>query len=404
MRFDELDLSPEVQKALREMGYTDLTPVQEKTFSHIHEGKDLLARAETGSGKTSACAVPLMNAIDPELNAVQVLILVPTRELALQYVDEFARVAKHSRVAPFAVFGGMPMDIQLTKLNHEVHVLVATPGRLIDLLCNSTLVLSSVKTVVLDEADEMLKMGFIDDVNFIMSCILNRHQTLFFSATMPPQIKHLVETYLKDPVWVELNVERLAPESLNHHFLYIGRGDRLRRLQEYLHDETIVQAIIFCNSRIGGEKLHGRLRKSFDSIDFIHGGIEQSRRTSIYNRFKRKKITLMVATDIASRGLDFSHVTHVINYDFPRSHELYTHRTGRTGRMGRKGIAVSLVTDHDLGSVKDVLRINRLQATWHGKEPDLKKLGRGGRQRPGPGRPPSPGRGRRASSGRGRSR
>jgi ATP-dependent RNA helicase DeaD len=377
MKFTELDLKPDILKALDSMKFHDLTPIQEATFPHVLAGKDLLARAETGSGKTSACAIPLMQTIDEEKNAVQALILVPTRELALQYVGEIALIAKFSPVEPFAVYGGADIDIQKAKINHHLHVLVATPGRLIDLLRNSNLSLRHIRTVVLDEADEMLKMGFIDDVEFIMSCIIQEHQTLFFSATMPPAVNHLVERYLKDPASIALNTEDIAPSSLQHTFQYIGQGHRLAKLEEYLREQDIRQAIIFSNSRHGGDKLLGRLRKNFDSVDYIHGGIDQSRRTSIFNRFKRKEIKLMVATDIARRGLDFTHVSHVINFDFPQSHEIYTHRTGRTGRMGRLGTALTLVTDRDLGQLKDMLRVNRIDAPqWLGHEPDLKKAGK----------------------------
>ena len=221
------------------MGYKDLTPIQEKTFSPILSGRDLLARAETGSGKTAACGIPLVQRIDPSLNAIQVLILVPTRELALQYVEEIDKISKFTDVVPFAVFGGFSMEIQKAKFRDRVHILVATPGRLIDFLYNTTSIdLSCVRTLVLDEADEMLKMGFIEDVDFIMSCLIHEHQTLFFAATMPQEIDRLIRTYLKDPVRVELNKEQIAPESLAHHFQYTERRDRLNTLIEYLNKEA----------------------------------------------------------------------------------------------------------------------------------------------------------------------
>ncbi|UCD30454.1 MAG: DEAD/DEAH box helicase, partial [Planctomycetota bacterium] len=218
MKFSELKLRSQIQVGLEDMGYTELTPVQEQTFPHILAGRDLLARAETGSGKTSACGIPLVQAVDESLTAVQALIIVPTRELALQYVQELAGIARKTNVAPFAVYGGFSMDIQKAKLEHGVHILVATPGRLIDLLHRSTLRLSEVRTFVLDEADEMLKMGFIDDVEFIFSCLVHEHQTLLFSATMPGPVKKLAQKYLNNPVTVELNVEQIAPQNLEHQF------------------------------------------------------------------------------------------------------------------------------------------------------------------------------------------
>jgi len=372
MKFSELDLKPEILKALTDMGYQDLTPIQEKTFSPILNGRDLLARAETGSGKTAACSIPLVQMIDPSLNAIQALILVPTRELALQYVEEIDKISRLAAVVPFAIFGGFPMEIQKAKLRDKVHILVATPGRLIDFLYHTTSIdLSCVRTLVLDEADEMLKMGFIEDIDFIMSCLIHEHQTLFFAATMPEEIDRLIKVYLKEPVRMELNKEQVAPQSLVHHFQYMGRRDRLNALIEYLKREKISQALIFCNSRHHGEKLIRELEGRFKSIGYIHGGLEQSKRTSIFERFRRNEITFMVATDIAGRGLDFSHVSHVINYDYPCGLESYTNRTGRTGRMGRSGIAMTFVTDQELGVLKSLFKMNRIDPVWHGNIPNL---------------------------------
>ncbi len=375
MKFSDLELKPEILKALGEMGYEDLTPIQEKTFSPILSGRDLLARAETGSGKTAACGIPLVQMINPSVNAIQALILVPTRELALQYVEEIDKISKRTDVAPFAIFGGFSMEIQKAKLRDRVHILVATPGRLIDFLSHTTSIdLSCVRTLVLDEADEMLKMGFIEDIDFILSCLIHEHQTLFFAATMPDEIDRLIRLYLKEPVRMELNKKQLAPPSLIHHFQYTGARGRLNALIEYLKRETISQAIIFCNSRHHGEKLMRELEGKFKSIGYIHGGLEQSRRTSIFERFRRKEITFMVATDIAGRGLDFSHVSHVINYDYPRGLESYTHRTGRTGRMGRSGIAMTFVTDQELRVLKSLLKMNRIDPVWHGNIPNLQAI------------------------------
>ena len=375
MLFTELNLKPEILEALDHMGYQELTPIQEKTFEAIMSGRDLLARAETGSGKTGACGVPLVHTIDPTLNTIQALILVPTRELALQYVDEIHQISRLAKVVPFAIFGGFSMEIQRAKLRDGVHILVATPGRLIDFLYNTTSIdLSSVRTLVLDEADEMLKMGFVEDVDFIMSCLIHDHQTLLFAATMPQEIDRLIGTYLKNPIRVELNRDQVAPQSLVHHFQYTGLRDRLNLLVEYLHQKEVSQAIIFCNSRHHGEKLLSELKGKVDSLEYIHGGLEQSRRTSIFDRFRRKDITFLIATDVASRGLDFSHVSHVINYDYPLGLEAYIHRTGRTGRMGRSGIALTFVTDKDLVALKTLLQTNRIEPIWRGSPPTLQDL------------------------------
>jgi ATP-dependent RNA helicase DeaD len=371
MKCSELNLQPAIIQGLQKAGYEELTPIQQQTLEPILAGRDLIAKAETGSGKTAACAIPILEKIDPHLKEVQALILVPTRELALQYVEEITKIAQFTSIQAFAVYGGFSMDIQKGKLAHGVHVLVATPGRLIDLLYNSPLSLSNVRTFVLDEADEMLDMGFLPDVEFVFSCLVHEHQTLLFSATMPPEIKTLAQRYLKNPVVIELNVEKVAPESLTHTFYQVRPHHRLEALLEYLRKENPRQAILFCNSRRSSEQLYNHLKKELDSVEIIHGGLEQSRRTSLFRRFKRLDIRYMIATDIASRGLDFSHTTHVINYDFPTHPESYTHRTGRTARMGRQGVALTFYTPQDIRKLRTLIRVNRIQPIWLGPEPDL---------------------------------
>ncbi|UCD29427.1 MAG: DEAD/DEAH box helicase [Planctomycetota bacterium] len=205
---------------------------------------------------------------------------------------------------------------------------------------------------------------------------MHEHQTLLFAATMPAPLKKLARKYLKNPVTVELNIDQIAPQNLRHTFGQVVRGQRLDTLLDYLQREKPVQAIIFCNSRHNSEKLFGRLRKVIKSVETIHGGLEQAKRTSLFRRFRRKDIQVMVATDVASRGLDFSHVTHVINYDFPASCDAYTHRTGRTARMGREGVAMTFFTRHDLSALKTLIKVNRLQPIWRGPKPDLSRAPR----------------------------
>ena len=386
MKFTDLDLKPKILAALRDMQYVDLTPVQEKTFPHILAGRDIIAKAETGSGKTAACAIPMVQMVDTSLKAVQALILVPTRELALQYVGEISNIARRTNIAPSAVYGGFPIQIQTAKLNHGVEILVATPGRLIDLLRNTKLSLSNVRTFVLDEADEMLNMGFISDVEFIINCLIHEHQTLLFSATMPKEISKLARKYLKNPLTVDLSRDQTAPQNLQHHFMQVNNKNRLESLLKYMNKTRPKQAIIFCNSRIGAEKLHSHLKKKLSSTEIIHGGLDQSRRTSLFNRFRKMEIKIMVATALASRGLDFTHATHVINYDFPADTDAYTHRTGRTARMGRKGIALTLFTKRDLRNLKTIINTNRIKPIWQGNEPDLKNISRSRRSRKRPSR------------------
>ena len=374
MKFDELGLSPEILTAVTSMGFTELTPIQKQTYELIRQGHDLMALAETGSGKTSACGIPLADMVDREINDIQALILVPTRELALQYVDELALICNCAGISAFAIYGGFPMNIQKAKLAQGVQILVATPGRLIDHLYNSTLTLEQVRYVVLDEADEMLKMGFIEDVKFILSCIMNRHQTLLFSATMADDVNKLANTFLKDPVRIELNKQEVSPQSIIHRFRFLSDKNMLQSLKHYFEKEKPRQAIIFCNSKRNGAILYSRLKEAVKSMEYIHGGLDQPTRTSIFNRFKKGKIRVMIATDVAGRGLDFSHVSHIFNYNFPDAPESYVHRTGRTGRMGREGTAISLVTGRDLFAVKRLFREKGIQAVWDSKVPDFERV------------------------------
>ena len=388
MKFSELYIHPQILKALTSMGYRELTPIQELTFPHILAGRDLLATAETGSGKTSACGIPLVQRIDPTLKAIQALILVPTRELALQYTEEIGRITQYLKVVPFAVYGGFDMDVQKAKLQDVVHILVATPGRLIDFLYSGRISLSDVQTFVLDEADEMLKEGFLEDIEFVFSCLIHQHQTLLFSATMPPDIARLADKYLKNPIRVRLNERQIAPQSLSHRLQLVPQEARLETLQEMMKGDAVRQAIIFCNSRLNAERLFSKLKDKHSRVDMVHGGMEQSKRSSVIRRLRNRQVRFMIATDLAGRGLDFTHVSHVINYDFPRSPVTYTHRTGRAGRMGREGTAFTLVTPRDVGAVKRLIAANGLSPEWIGGEPDRarqgprKRSGRRNRPRP----------------------
>ena len=374
MKFTELNLKPQILKALKQLGYRDLTPIQEVTFPHIIASRDMIAQAETGSGKTAACGIPIVQSVNPAKKQVQALVMVPTRELALQYVSAISDVARFTHITPFAVYGGFSIDIQKAKLSHGVNILIATPGRLIDLLRNSPLSLSHVQTFILDEADEMLNMGFITDIEFIISCLIHEHQTLLFSATMPKEIKHLAKKYLKNPVTLELNIDQVAPQSLCHQFRQTSGRQKLASLLKYIKGAKPTQAIIFCNSRRNCENLFDKLKKEIDSIDIIHGGMEQTKRSSLYNRFKKKQLKMIVATGIASRGLDFTHVTHVINYDFPDGPLAYTHRSGRTARMGRKGFALTFFSNHDLHTLKTIIKNNNIEPVWLSAPPQLNNI------------------------------
>ncbi len=368
-KFRELGLPSQVLDAIEKMGYREMTPIQEATYSIITSGQDLCALAETGSGKTAACAIPLVQKIDISQNAIQGLVIVPTRELCLQYVDEIEKIGAGAGVVSFAVFGGFSKEIQVAKIKHEVHILVATPGRLIDLLYDGVVSLSNVKCVVLDEADELLKEGFLEDIEFIMSCMINRHQTLLFAATMEDDTTKLSHDYLLNPEYISLIKKRAAPASIEHYFTYLHPNSKEAELIKYLEKENVSQVIIFCNARHRVDTLFRDMRKHYKDIEYIHAGLSQNKRSSIFRQFKTGKLRYLIATDVAGRGLDFTHVSHIVNWDLPWEGTQYTHRTGRSGRMGKRGQAFTLVTKRDLPKLREIIRKQKIIPRWIGKDP-----------------------------------
>ncbi len=385
-KFRDMGLPQALLTSIEKMGYKEMTPIQEATYATVMAGQDLCALAETGSGKTAACAIPLVQQIDTKENAIQGLIIVPTRELCIQYVGEIEKIGKGMGVVPFAVFGGFDKKIQVAKIKHEVHVLVATPGRLIDLLYDGVVRLSKVKCVVLDEADELLREGFLEDIEFIMSCILQEHQTLLFAATMDEEIKKLTHNYLRDPVYLSLIQKRAAPESIEHYFAYVHPDHKKEEMVKYLEREHAGQGIIFCNARYKVDNLYRDMRKDVKDINYIHAGLSQDKRTSLFRQFKQKKLRYLIATDVAGRGLDFTHITHVINWDFPDTGNQYTHRTGRSGRMGKIGKAFTLVTKGDLPRLRELIRKRNVTPLWIGRDPlQAPALPQGGTKKKGKG-------------------
>ena len=389
MKFSELNLPKNILNSLQRIGFTDLTPIQEATYPIILTGRDLCALAETGSGKTSACAIPLIQKVESGRKTIQGLVIVPTRELCIQYVDEIHKIALRTEVAVFAVYGGFDKSIQVTKLKHGVHILVATPGRLIDLMYDGVVDLTDVKCVVLDEADRLLDEGFLEGIEFILSCIRHQHQILMFSATMNPATKKLANDCLKNPEHISLISQQATPKAIEHYFAYVDRTGKEKALRDYLRHEKINQAIIFCNARHMVDKLHKTLRKYFPDVEYIHAGRPQDKRSSIVRNFRAKNIRYLIATDVAGRGLDFSHISHIINWDFPPG-EQYTHRTGRAGRMGRKGRALSFVTDRDIPALREALQVTKVTPHWLGPDPLVRSYHRPQRPTHQPRRPHRP--------------
>ncbi|MCP5469455.1 MAG: DEAD/DEAH box helicase [Chlamydiales bacterium] len=371
MTFETFELDPLVLDALREIDYTKPTPIQEQTIPIVLGGHDLIATAETGSGKTAACAIPVCSLVDVKCHKIQGLIVVPTRELALQYATETQKIGKVKKISTFALFGGEDMDLQRAKLKDGVHVLVATPGRLIDLIYSRQIDLTGVTTLVLDEADQMLSMGFIEDLEFIMDCLVQKHQTLLFSATMPKEIQDIAVTRMNNAREIRLISKNPTPDQLEHKFAFCKNpGKKEEEVVKLLSHLEMKQCIIFGNSRREVEKLCQQLKKRFGPMEYLHGGLTQNVRTSITSKFARGKIKFLIASDVAARGLDFSNVTHVINLHFPHDQESYLHRSGRTGRKGAKGTCITFVCKRELGKVKRLMHyLKRKKPDWLGAPP-----------------------------------
>ena len=342
--FNDLGLAPEIQQALDELGYQEPSPIQERAIPELLAGHDVIGQAQTGTGKTAAFGLPLLQYIDPADDEVQAIVMTPTRELCIQVTQALRSYAEHLDVNIVAVFGGAPIKSQQSQLRAGAHVVVATVGRMMDLMSRRSLVLTAARYVVLDEADEMLDLGFIEDVEKILRMCPSGRQTALFSATMPPPIKHLAESYMYDPKTIKITPKKLTVDAIEQAFVEVEAKEKAARLVELLKTEEPEQAIIFCRTKIGASKLEKTLKDKGLDVKALHGDMSQGARDGVMISFKDHRVRLLVATDIAARGLDIEHVTHVINYDVPASSEVYVHRIGRTGRVGRTGRAITFVT------------------------------------------------------------
>jgi ATP-dependent RNA helicase DeaD len=354
--FNELGLAPEIQQALDELGYEEPSPIQEKAIPELLAGHDVIGQAQTGTGKTAAFGLPLLQYVDPAVDEVQAVVLTPTRELCIQVTQALRAYAEHLEVEIVAVFGGAPIKSQQSQLRAGAHVVVATVGRMMDLMSRRSLVLTAARYVVLDEADEMLDLGFIEDVEKILRMCPSGRQTALFSATMPPPIKHLAESYMYDPVTIKITPKTLTVDAIAQAFVEVPANEKASRLVELLKVEEPEQAIIFTRTKIGASKLEKTLKDKGLDVKALHGDMSQGSRDGVMIAFKDHRVRLLVATDIAARGLDIEHVTHVINYDVPASSEVYVHRIGRTGRVGRTGRAITFVTPAQRDEIERIER------------------------------------------------
>ncbi len=345
--FSELGLSETTLKAISELGYEEPTPVQEQTIRLMLEGSDVIAQAQTGTGKTAAFALPIIQNLDPSIHTPQALILTPTRELAIQVAEAFQSYSKHQGISILAIYGGQPIDRQLRALDRGVQVVVGTPGRVMDHIRRKTLKLAPVRMVVLDEADEMLNMGFIEDIEIILKETSKDRQTALFSATMPAPIAALARRYMHDAKRVTVSAEKRNMPQIRQSFYEVGKRDKFEVLSRILDYEIPTAAIIFCRTKLEVDSLVQRLTARSHTAEALHGDLNQMQRDRVMAKFRSEQIDLLVATDVAARGLDVDHISHVINYDIPLDPEIYVHRIGRTGRAGRTGQAISLVTNRE---------------------------------------------------------
>ena len=360
--FKQLNLIGPLQRALSEQDYLTPTPIQAKTLPAAIDGADVLGCAQTGTGKTAAFALPILNWLGPNPGKPRqkrplTLVLAPTRELAIQIGDSFRKYGKHLRVNVSIVFGGVSQRNQVRDLQRGVHVLVATPGRLLDLMSQGHVHLDELEIFVLDEADRMLDMGFLPDLKRIIKELPEERQSLFFSATLPPNIKELAGQLLFEPVHVDVTPKTPSVAKIDQRVMQVQRGDKQSILNEILAEPNVGRAIVFTKTKRGANRLSEKLERRGVKATAIHGNKSQAARQKALTAFRSARIRVLVATDVAARGIDIDGVTHVVNYDIPDQPESYVHRIGRTGRAGAEGVAISLCSPEERGDLKAIERL-----------------------------------------------
>lgn len=345
--FLKYNLNQEIVKALNALGYSKPSDVQQKVLPIILAGKDVVVKSQTGSGKTAAFAIPLCEKVIWDETKPQALVLTPTRELAIQVKEEIKNIGRFKRIKPVAVFGKQPFQDQARELKQRSHIVVGTPGRVMDHINRETLDISKISYLIIDEADEMLNMGFIDQVKEIINMLNKKRQTMLFSATMPDEIMGLSSKYMTNPEMVEIKAQKLITEKIEHSLYKVDETRKMNELRKVLVNEVPESAMIFCKTKENVDKVFEYLNKKGISVNRIHGGMMQKDRMDVMEDMRRGKFRLLVATDVAARGIDIEGITHVINYDLPVEKEAYVHRIGRTGRAGAKGKAISLVNQYE---------------------------------------------------------
>jgi len=356
-KFQELEIDPEIKRGLLDAGFVETFPIQEKTLEPLLLKKDVIGQAKTGTGKTAAYVIPMLQAVNRAYKYPQALVLAPTRELAVQITQEVRRLGKYTAVEVASIYGGQAICVQIEKLSHGAQVIVGTPGRIIDLIDRGNLELADVKYVVLDEADTMLDMGFIDDVEYILRTVSPEKQISLFSATMPEEITRLAYRYMDNPGTVLVDSDEPSVGTLDQYYTVVEQTDKLEALIDILKSEKPASTIVFCATKHQAHKLAQELYRRFYNARSLHGDLSQNQRGHVMSLFRAKKIDILVATNLASRGIDIPHVDCIINYDVPKQALLYFHRVGRTARAGGSGSSITLVSSFE---VQDFLKIKKL--------------------------------------------
>jgi ATP-dependent RNA helicase DeaD len=357
--FKDLSLSMEVLKSVKELGYENLFPIQAQAIGPLLEGKDVIGQAQTGTGKTAAFGLPMVESLDSQARRVQGLILVPTRELAMQVSQNMIQFAKYKKLRVLPVYGGASMERQIHELQNGAQIVVGTPGRTIDLIERRVLNLAYVKFLVLDEADRMLDMGFIDDITFILSKAPSTRQTALFSATIDKTVMNVCNRYMKNPVKILVSKDEIGVTQMKQFYACVNQGGKFDKICAILRENQIKRAIVFCRTRHEASRIADRLSDKGYDTQALHGGFTQPQRERSINAFRQGRLNLLIATDVAARGLDIEGITHIINYNVPPDPLVYFHRVGRTARKGTDGTAITLVSNEEMSDFHSIKKVTK---------------------------------------------
>ncbi|MDR7871110.1 MAG: DEAD/DEAH box helicase [Tissierellaceae bacterium] len=361
-RFEELNLSKEIQRGISDMGFEEMSPIQAQAIPIILDGKDIIGQAQTGTGKTASFGIPILEMVDPDINKIQALILCPTRELSIQVAEEIGKLGKFKRgLQVLPVYGGQPIDRQIKALKKGVQIVVGTPGRVMDHMRRKTIKTDNIKMMVLDEADEMFDMGFREDIEVVMNDLCDDRQTIFFSATMAKEIMNFATKYQNDPEIIKVVHKALTVPKVEQAYFELKEHMKTEILSRILDIYNPKLTIVFCNTKRKVDELVTQLQSRGYFADGLHGDLKQSQRDNVMGRFRNGSIDILVATDVAARGLDVDDIDLVINFDFPQDEEYYVHRIGRTARAGREGRAFSFIVGRDRYKLKDIQRYTNTQ-------------------------------------------